>query len=82
MSKKKLSELSTQALIKKEKQYKICFAILVGLVVAMLIVLVGNIFQKDFDRGVLAFIPSVLFSIVIRYELQKIQKELKSRNLK
>lgn len=81
MSKKKLSKLPIEELTKKEKQYKMYFPLFIGLVVVMLIVLIGNIIEHDFDKGLLAFIPSVLASIGTRYELRNIQKEIKSRNL-
>lgn len=79
MSKKKLSELSTEELTKREKQYKFVAGLIIGLVAGMVILGILKTINEGFSISTIAFLPSLIFVFLIWSERHKIQQEINSR---
>lgn len=81
MSKKNLSELSNEELLKNEKSLKTITSMLGGAVFLLFIVNIFLAFKKGFST--MGVIPIALLPIVIVNinSLKEMKKEIKSRNL-
>ncbi|MBB2143894.1 redox-active disulfide protein 2 [Pedobacter sp. LMG 31464] len=82
MSKKSLSELSNEELLKNEKTLKTITAMLAGAILVLFIINIVLAFKKGFSA--LSAVPIALLPIVIINfsSLKEMKKEIKSRNLK
>ncbi|TKC07948.1 redox-active disulfide protein 2 [Pedobacter polaris] len=81
MSKKNLSELSNEELLKSEKSLKTITAMLAGAILVLFIINVFLAFKKGFSA--FSVIPIALLPIVIvnLNSLKEMKEEIKSRNL-
>ena len=81
MSKKNLSELSDEELLKNAKTVKIITSMLAGAIVLLFIINIFLAFKKGFSAMSvipIAFLPIVLVNV---NSLKEIKKEIKARNL-
>ncbi|WP_316782541.1 redox-active disulfide protein 2 [Pedobacter frigiditerrae] len=81
MSKKSLSELSNEELLKNEKTLKTITSMLAGAILLLFIVNIFLAFKKGFSA--LSAVPIALLPIVIINfnSLKEMKKEIKARNL-
>jgi multidrug efflux pump subunit AcrB len=82
MSKKSLSELSDEELLKNEKSLKTITALLLGAILVLFIINIFLAFKKGLSA--LSAVPIALLPIMIINfnSLKEMKEEIKSRNLK